>query len=339
MSLNTTKTIMILIICLLPGAGRAEPEERVLVLHPAVGEVVDADEAARWGLFDDVPGLRQIVFVRTAAGVLTARITVAGDQGVVLRERNVPAKVWEAWRADLAAGDVVSASLPQPPEGLVWPETALRIDDVEPVDELPIIAVEDAVLENTWVMLLDVGYKHSSTRFGDFFTDMMMMDMGVGYAVSERFTPFLAFQAGFGDLKDDFEDLAGDGKSAVYSFELGTRFTAPLSRRLDATASLAGGYYMRSLRWGGTVFLGPYGYVQGGAAVREFADWGGSLRLGFQYALSVSDGRARYLDVGVRIERYGADEIVLSDPVTGAALLADDYDLWTGVTVGLVFGL
>ena len=330
---------LMLLMTALAGPLSAVPTETVLVLGDAVGEVVDAAEAERWGLFRDLPDLSQIVFVRTAAGAVWARVTLPGADGPVLRERNVPGDIWSSWQASLAASEAVTATLTPPPPGRVWPETALRPEQIQPKIEVPVVPPGEAVLADTWVMLLDLGYKHSTTHFGDYFTDMVMVDMAVGYAVGERLTPFLGFQAGFGDLKDDFEDIAGDGKSAIYSFELGARVSAPLTPRLDATASLAGGYYMRSLRWGGTVFLGPYGYVQGGAAVREFSDWGGSLRLGFQYAMSAPDGRARYLDVGLRLERYAADRIVLSDPDTGAALLADDHDLWAGLTVGIVFGL
>ncbi len=331
--------LMLLALTLPATTARAVPAEHVLTLHASVGEVVDAEEAARWGIFPELSDLSQVVFVRTAAGVLVARITLPGADGPILRERNVPAATWISWQASLASGERVTTTLASPPPGLVWPETALRADQIEPRDDLPVIPVSEATLEDTWVMLFDVGYKRSDTRFRDYFTDMMMVDLAVGYAMGERFTPFLGFQAGFGDLQDDFEDIAGDGKSAVYAFELGARATAPLSPRLDAVAAVAGGYYMRSLRWGGTVFLGPYGYVQGGAAVREFSDWGGSVKLGFQYALSAKDGRARYLDVGVRLERFGADRIVLTDPETDISLLADDHDIWAGVSVGLVFGL
>ncbi len=322
------------------GAASAETHaDRVVELHPDLGEVIDAGEAAALGLFPDLGGIGQIVFVRTAAGGVVARIVLDGPNGTVLRERSIPSDVWASWRADAAAGRPLAAALPVPPPGLVWPERDLRPDEVAPDDAPPPIPAGDGVLTGEWIMMLDAGYKRSTTRFRDYFTDMVVADMAVGYGLHDRVWPFLAFQIGSGDLQDAFEDITADGRSAVYAFELGTRFNAPLTHRLDAVASVAGGYYMRSMRWGGDLFVSPYGYVQSGTTVREFSDWGGSARLGVQWALGGRDGRARYLDLTFRAETYSADPYVLIDPENDAALLADDRDTWWSVTMGLAFGL
>ncbi|MBK7701379.1 MAG: hypothetical protein IPI34_00080 [bacterium] len=59
-------------------ADLAHPADLV-PLHAAVGDTVDAGEAARWGLFPDVTGLTSAVFVPGPRGGFLARLQVAGD--------------------------------------------------------------------------------------------------------------------------------------------------------------------------------------------------------------------------------------------------------------------
>jgi len=318
----------------------ADAAPRVLRLHPAVADTLGADELRRWGLFPDLPGARSAVFLRTEAGVIVARIELPGRAGPLVRERSIDAATWEAWRAALAAGRDPEPAPPPPPPGAVWPERPLDPADVAPPPPPAAPGEARASLAGDWVLHLDLGYKHSTTVFNEFFTDMAMLQLDVGYAVSERWTPFFGFQTGFGDLVDSFEEIAGNGKSAVYAFELGLRLDLPLGERTGLTAAAAGGYYMRSLRWGGDDFISIYGTTQyGGALVRELSDWGGSLRAGFRHRLGDRPGPPVFLQAGVRWEAYGADPSLLYDPVSEVEIRATDHDRWLAVTVGLVFAL
>lgn len=317
----------------------AAPSARPVVLHPAVGDTLDAEELRRWNLFPDLPAARRAVVVRTAAGGLLARIELPGRGGAVIRERSVTADQWRAWREALEAGVPVAAA-PPPPRGRVWPETELDPAEIAPPPPPPDPADFRTRLTGDWVMHLDLGYKHSTTVFNEFFTDMAMVQMDVGYAVSDHVTPYFGFQTGFGDLVDEFEELVGNGKSAVYAFELGLHADLPLGDRTSLTAALAGGYYMRSMRWGGDYFTTVYGTLQsGGALVRELSDWGGSVRLGLRRRLGVGPGAPVFLQGGVRWEAYGADASLLYDPVSDIEIRADDHDRWLAVTVGLLFEL
>jgi len=319
-------------------AGPAVADDTRLTLHPVVGDVIDAEEAGRWGLFSDLRGVTSAVFSRTPAGNIVARIVINRPDGPVTRERSIPAAQWASWRADLDAGRRVAAWEPPEP-GRVWPEVPLRPEDLAP----PPVPVDPSdyptSLAGDWVMQLDFGYKHSTTDFNRFFTDMAMFQLGVGYAVNDHWTPFLNFHTGFGDLVDAFEDVTGNGKSAIYAFELGARLSMPLGDRVAIAGALAGGYYMRSLRWGGDLFFSPYGTVQGGSNVRELSDWGGSVRLGFQRRMGDRPESPIFLDVSVRYEGYGADPSILADPVSGAEIRSIDHDRWLALSVGFIFEL
>ena len=331
-------TVALALLLAVAGTSHAKTIAEPLILHHAVGDTIDATEAAQWGLFPDLGNLSSAVFQRTSAGNIIVRIQLDGRGDSVVRERSIPAKVWAMWQADLEAGRTASDF--QPPEpGLVWPETpllpgefALPAEPFDPADARTSLAGE-------WVMQFDLGYKHSTTVFNTFFTDMAMIQMGFGYAMNDYMMPFFGFQTGFGDLIDAFEDVTANGKSAIYAFELGTRLNLPLTDRTSIGAAVAGGYYMRSLRWGGDLFFSQYGTIQGGASVRELSDWGGSVRLGLQHRLGSRPGPPVFVDLSVRYEAYGADESLLADPLSGAEIRAINHDRWVAVSLGLIFKL
>lgn len=312
-----------------------------VALHETVGESVDREEARRWGLFPDLPGLRLAVFEASPSGGFLARLHVDGPEGPRLLERNVPRAVWESWRDCLDRGEPVDGegAPPVPGAAAVWPEAPLP--EAAPAPP-PLPAAADTMYplsSSDWVTLVDVGYKHSTTRFGDYFTDMLLLGLAVGYPLSDWFVPTLGFQAGIGDLQDDFEDITGNGKSAHYAFELGTLLRAPLTGNTRIYLGIAGGYYMRSLRWGGTFYYSTYNVYQSGSWVRELSDWGGSARCGVQLRLGSRGAKPRLLDLSVRYERYGAEASLLSNPDTGELFLAEDHDIWVGVSLGLIVGL
>ncbi len=305
---------------------------------PAIGDTIDAAAVRRWGLFPDIEGIRWVVVLPARWGGYLAHIEVDGPAGRELRLRYLPADLWERWRREMAAGGPVTAMrLPPPPAGAVWPEVPLPPPPPETTP--PARTGPPPSLRGRWLLVLEGGWQRSTTRFHDYFTDGGLIILGVGYGVSRRVIPFLDFQVGFGDQDDDFERLAGDGRSDFYAVELGTRLLTPLTDRTSLRLDLAGGYYMRALRWGGDLFVGPDGLYRGASFVREFDDWGGSVALGLQWRIRPGARQPHYLTCGIRYDFFGADPLVLMNPETGEALLADDHDRWLGVTFGLLVGL
>jgi len=335
-SIGRATLVAALLLCAATAAA-GEP----VALHAAVGESLDREEARRWGLFPDLPDLREAVFEAAPGGGFLARIRVDGPDGPRLLERNVPRAVWESWRACLDRGEPVDGegAPPVPGAAAVWPEAPLP-ESAHAPPPLPAPADTTYPLSSSdWVTLVDVGYKHSTTRFGDYFTDMLLLGVAVGYPLSDWFVPMIGFQAGIGDLQDDFEAITGNGKSAHYALELGALLRAPLTGDTRVYLGLAGGYYMRSLRWGGTFYYSYYDIYESGSLVRELSDWGGSARFGVQLRLSSRAAKPRLLDLSVRYERYGAEASLLENPDTGETFLAEDRDIWVGVSLGLIVGL
>ena len=328
------------ILALLLVAGAAAARTPV-VLHPAVGESVDRAEASRWGLFPGLPDLVEARFLALEAGGYLACIELAGEGDDRLRERFIPRDVWEGWRARLEAGEPVDGIGDPPPAdaGAVWPEIALPESPPAP----PLPAAPDTLVrlsDSDWITLVDLGYKHSTTRFGDYFTDMLLLGVAVGKPVNAWLTPTLGIQFALGDLQDDFEAATANGKSAHYAFELGLQAHALLSERTGVYLGIAGGYYIRSLRWGGTIYYSYYDVYETGSLVREQSDWGGAARAGLRWRLSPRGARPRLLDLSVRYESYSAERSVLVvDSETGAGYTAEDRDVWLSVSLGLVVGL
>ncbi len=346
MTRTTTIPRLLLLLLLLSAAAApavgapAEAARPDLVpLHPAVGDTVDAREAARWGLFPDLPGLTGVVFTLGPRGGYLARLTVAGDPPGTTRERNVPRAQWEQWRRNLDAGETVTGAVPEVNrESAVWPEVPLPDTAARRPGPRPGLPPAGAGPPGRWLLMTDLGWKHATTAFGDYFTDMLRVSVAVGLPLGENFLATAGLQLGLGDLQDDFEDLTNNGRSAHYGIELGGRALLPVGERTDAVLGVRGGYYLRSLRWGGTLFWG-YGTVyQSGSLVREMSDWGGGLDVGLRRRLGEAGSR-RWLTATLHAETYAADPVLLEDATNGNRLIADDHDDWIGVSIGLVMGI
>jgi len=336
--MNRVRTLLILVL-LTAAASAVRAAPTVLRLTPAAGDTLRAEELRRWGLFPDLPRAVSAVFLRTEAGGIVARIAEPGLGGPLVRERSIDAATFRAWTDALAAGRRPEPFAPPPP-GAVWPERPLDPDAVAPPPLPPAPGDLRTGHAGDWVMRLNAGWKHCQTGFSEFFTDMAMVQMDIGYAVSDRVLPFFGFQTGFGDLTSELEAITGNGKSAVYAFELGLLLDLPLSDRTSVTLSGAGGYYMRSLRWGGDDFLTLYGtYDYGAALVRELSDWGGSAGVGLRRRLGDRVGPPVFLQAGVRVEAYGADPSLLYDPVSDIEIRAPDHDRWLTASIGFTFAL
>lgn len=318
----------------------------IVPLSPAVGDTVSAAEAERWGLFPDVSGLRWAVFVPGNSGGFTARLSVAGDPPGAVRERYIPREVWEEWRRRMDAGERVTAAKPPAAPDGVWPEVPLP-----PPPEKPANPPAGAPGEGgppgegphhgpsgRWLFVVDLGVKHPTTRFRDYFTDMFESSFALGLPLGRHFIASFGLQAAVGDLPDAFEKLTANGRSTHYAIELGGDVLLPAGASTDLVVGLRGGYYMRALRWGGALFWGYNGLYQSGSLVRELSNWGGGARLGLRHVLG-DPARRRWLDVSLHYETYAADPTLLENPESGLVLSAGDRDTWVGLTVGMVLGI
>ncbi len=360
--------------------GRAESDAPIAI-HSAIGDTLDAREAARFGLFADEPGLRTAVLLPALWGGYLARLTLDTPAGPVTRERNVPTAMLREWRervtrlleapaatatpavavavvdttavppagAAPAGGDSLtvaadSLAAPAPAPALfarprVWPEVPLPASRPSPPGLGIVPPGATAPVVARWLVTAGLGYRHCGSDFNRFFTDMGQIEVAVTHRIGRTFQPYAAFVYGFGDIQDDFEAVSENGRSALYALEMGLLARAPVSRRAHAYFGLGGGYYMRSLRWGGEQFLGSDGYLYGGTIVLELQDWGGSARVGLQLALPASgkEKKERLLDFQLRLEEYARSSF---EPFgADSDFKAVGRDRWIALSVSLLTGL
>jgi hypothetical protein len=339
-----------------PAARAQEPVDPApaVRLHPALGDTLRPPELARLDLFQDVEGLRAVVFHPAPWGGYMARLVIGRGGALEVRERNVPSRQWQAWREQAEqilsdrtetppapASPAPPAVAPAPAETdtlppaaptrlRVWPEVPLppQRPRVLPADSV-ILSLPS--LDRHWYLLLEVGYRRNITDFREFFTDMGMLAMTTGYLYGPVM-PFFAMEFGFGDLQDDFEGLAGDGRANTYSFSFGLLGRAPLSDRTAFYLSGSYGYFIRSLQWGG-VFYNPRLNTYSNGVVLEQQDWGLGLRAGVQIQRRTR-GKARFYDIGVGLQTSVAQEWNFYD--ADRSFRADDRDTW--LTLSIRFG-
>jgi hypothetical protein len=120
---------------------------------------------------------------------------------------------------------------------------------------------------------------------------------------------------------------------------MGLLARTPVARGTHAYFGLGGGYYMRSLRWGGEPFLGADGVYYGGTLLLELQDWGVAAKLGVQIALpAVGKGKKeRLLDIRFRVEDYARSSF---EPFgADSEFRAAGRDRWYALSVSLLTGL
>jgi hypothetical protein len=361
--------------------GRAESDAPIAI-HPAIGDTLDAREAARFGLFADEPGLRAAVLLPAPWGGYLARLTLDTPTGPVTRERNVRTAMLREWRERMTrlleapaatvtpavevavadttavpppgapaggdsltvAADSLAAPAPAPAPALfarprVWPEVPLPASRPAPPGLGIVPPGATAPVAARWLVTAGLGYRHCGSAFNRFFTDMGQIEVAVTHRIGRTFQPYAAFVYGFGDIQDDFEAVSENGRSSLYALEMGLLARAPVSRRAHAYVGLGGGYYMRSLRWGGEQFLGSDGYMYGGTLVLELQDWGGSARVGLQLALPATgkEKKERLLDFQLRLEEYARSSF---EPFgADSDFRAVGRDRWIALSVSLLTGL
>jgi hypothetical protein len=243
-----------------------------------------------------------------------------------------PAEVGGETIPEAAPADTGEVRL-EPAQGRVrvWPEVPLppkRARRRVPADTTRARYQE---LSGRWYLLLEAGYKRDVTDFREFFTDQGMFAVKWGRMFG-RVMPFFGMEIGFGDLQDDFEELAGNGRGNTYNFELGLLIRQPLGRRTQFYVSGAYGYFIRSMQWGGP-FYGYYGTYSNGY-VLEQQDWGVGLRAGIQLQRR-HRRKARFWDLGVSVQTSPAQTWRFPEDAAHP-FEAGGHDTW--VTLSLRFG-
>ncbi|MFO7652854.1 MAG: hypothetical protein R6X25_03425 [Candidatus Krumholzibacteriia bacterium] len=322
-------------------------------LHPSLPETLTVEHARRFGMYTEVPGLERFWFRRAPWGGYLTRLETRGPGGPRLRERSVPQARWRQFQdrveAVLAgASPPDSALAPAPPwvedrrtgapadsvaagrsggRLQVWPEAPLppQTHAGARPEEPPL----EPPFRNRWLSLLEAGYRHNISDFDAFFTGMLQFGLAFGYTATERLVPYAAFTVGFGDIRSDFEAIAGEGRANAYNFALGSVLRQPVSRRGSLYVAVEGGYYVRALQWGG-LFENPFtGQVREGY-ILEQQHWGGAVRLGFLRQTAHED-KLRAWDLGVTLQRTAADPWVYFDD--DRIFAADDQDTWLVVSL------
>jgi hypothetical protein len=267
---------------------------------------------------------------------------IAGEAALSDSTGFVPGAVVAVGDTLAAAPDTLGAvaSKVVPRRVPVWPEVPLPparsrppgLDGIGPDGATPAAPAR-------WLVATGVGYRHCGSDFGRFFTDMGLLEIGFSRRLGRTFIPYAAFQYGFGDIQDAFEAVSENGRSAIYALESGLLARAPVTRRTHVYAGLGGGYYMRSLRWGGEPFIGTDGNYYGGTLVLELQDWGVAAKLGVQIGLPAAGKgkKERLLDIQLRVEDYARSSF---EPLPGdSEFRAAGRDRWYALSVSLLTGL
>ncbi len=205
----------------------------------------------------------------------------------------------------------------------VWPEVAARNRDLPPelaADSGP----QYPKVAGRWLVSGGLGYQHNVSSYSEFFTDMVVFQLNFAHAVTNYIMPYAGITAGFGDLDSDYENLFGDGHGSNYSAMAGLMVMAPVSRRGSIYLSGQGGYFRRSLQWGG-IFEDPQSGDQVHGRARETGDWGFGVQVGFLRQKSHAR-KARFFDFGMglmwgEVERW-------DDSAAGVHFIAEGDDAW-----------
>jgi hypothetical protein len=330
--------ILLLLTFLLATSSRAIPpsDDGPLRLHPDLPAVLDRAWIERLALFPDLPDLESAEFTPAVWGGVVARLQTADR----VLERNLPAGRWQALRERAAAvlADEPPSPLPpipteQPDGGRapVWPE-----GPPPPAAPPPTVGPGEAIpWTGRWLAMVELGARHDVTGFNEFFSPMVQIGLAFGHGVTGHLLPSLGFYAGFGDMRGDFEDAFGDGRTNAFGFTLDLTQRIGLSDRHSLYVAAGGGYHIRSLFWG-SAFIDPAtGRVTRGRSLEQ-RDFGWSARVGWLLA-KAGGNRPRFLDVGIGVHAMPADQWFFA--TEDAMFEASDHDTWIMLTVRFWDGL
>jgi len=213
-----------------------------------------------------------------------------------------------------------------------WPEVAAPPAALPREERLPPGMVG---VRGRWLALVEAGPKWNVSGFNAFFTPGVALGLAFGHGITERTVALLGFNAGFGDMRGEFEDAFGDGRTNTFGFDLTGLLRLPVTGTQDLYAQAGAGYHIRSLYWGGA-FLDPVtGRVVEGR-VLEQQDFGLVFRVGWMWRRDHPD-RPRFWDIGLGLQTSPADQWVFW--TEDAFFEASGRDLWLQLTVRFWDGL
>lgn len=349
-ALSALSILTFLAMVLLAPLAAAEPSSATLVrLHPDLPDTLAGAEITRLGLVSADQQAGRLWFNAALWGGFVANLELVTETGSWWRlERSLSRPQWfhlQERTADIMAGrppgslafrlDIPPAVQPDTLAGPpLWPEVPV------PPEQFQVSAKRRRVpgypqLAGEWLILAGLGYQRNVSSYREFFTGMGMISIGFAHPVNEWLAPLLTVEVGFGDLPRDFEEVAGDGRAQTFSFGLGLLGNAQLGRTTRWYAGCSGGYFLRSLQWGG-YFQDPQGGTVPVTYIEEMGDWGFTLRTGLMFQ-KAHVSQPRFLDIGVSLAvcpapgwRFSNDEV---------EFVGGDQDLWFAVTVKLWDGL
>jgi len=130
-------------------------------------------------------------------------------------------------------------------------------------------------------------------------------------------------------MEGEFEDVFGDGRTNVFGFTLSGLLQQPLSRKMSLYVEGGGGYYFRSLFWGGTFTSPETGEVVEGRLVEQ-KNLGWSLRGGMLLRRE-HPTRPKLMDIGFGVQTSPADTWLFQ--VDDTVFRASHEDTWVFLTI------
>lgn len=315
------------------------PETPAVLLHPDLPEVLDARWILRLELFPEVIDLQRVRFGLAPWGAVLARLEVDdGDTPPRILVRSLAAETWRELRQRAA---IVMAGEPLPPvaldggpppvdplsEARAWPEAPAP--PTAPYRELLSVPGRAVPVRGQWLALVEAGLRGNVSEFNSFFTPMGQVGVAFAHGVTERFVPSLAFAAGFGDMRGDFEDVYGDGRTNAFNLTLTALLRQPLGGRHSLYLEGGGGYFIRSLYWGSAFYNPATGDVTEGRVIEQ-SQFGWTGRFGWLLRRD-HPRRPQFLDVGVGVQTSVADPWVFTGDE--ASFTASERDTWIFLTV------
>ena len=333
----------------LPAAAADDPVagHRLVRLHADLPDTLDGTRVWELGLFDDVPAIDHVWFEAEPWGGVRAVIALERRAHGARLQRSLSPERWDQLRQQVAAGlamgsaaetptaDALTDTMPDPlssapstlwPDYRTWPEVpvppTVKIDQPQP-EAAP---ERYPPLGDKWLLQVGLGYQRNISSYRTFFSDQGQLNLAFARPLSQHLLFYLGVDVGFGDLQNDFEQIAGDGRGNNFGLGVGLMLRATVGRRTGFYIGGAGGYYVRSMTWGSPI----YGDWDVNSYARNLEDPGFVLRAGLLLQQAHSE-RARFIDIGVSLQTTGAEGLHYWQD--DRHFIGRDRDLWIALAV------